>query len=84
MDDGMNLFVYILMFALPGIIGLFAALKNEADRKEYEKMRRDAQQKKEEDEKRTANDFEIRDGVLVKYHGHDECVCVPDGVTHIG
>lgn len=30
------------------------------------------------------NDFEIRDGVLLKYHGTDTNVVVPDGVTSIG
>ena len=28
-------------------------------------------------------DFSIRNGVLNNYWGHDECVTVPDGVTHI-
>ena len=29
-------------------------------------------------------DFEIRNGVLVKYHGYDAKVCVPEGVKSIG
>ena len=31
-----------------------------------------------------APDFEIHEGVLVKYHGHAKVVHVPEGVTHIG
>lgn len=29
-------------------------------------------------------DFEIKDGVLVKYNGNDSNVIIPDGVTEIG
>ena len=29
-------------------------------------------------------DFEIKDGVLLKYHGSDQDVSIPDGVTSIG
>lgn len=29
-------------------------------------------------------DFEIEDGVLIRYTGNDTDVIIPDGVTHIG
>lgn len=32
----------------------------------------------------TVPDFEVREGVLVKYHGTDSEVVIPDGVTEIG
>ena len=31
-----------------------------------------------------SGDFEIRGGVLIRYHGDDEIVHVPEGVTEIG
>ena len=30
------------------------------------------------------NDFNIKDGVLLKYNGSDTVVTIPDGVTSIG
>ncbi len=33
---------------------------------------------------RSHPDFEIKNGILIKYHGHDEQVTIPSGVTEIG
>lgn len=38
----------------------------------------------EDDEKTSNSDFEIVDGVLVKYHGTSDCVTIPETVTEIG
>lgn len=38
----------------------------------------------DEDDSYSGPDFEIKDGVLVKYHGNDKNVIIPDGVTDLG
>jgi hypothetical protein len=38
----------------------------------------------EEDKASNNGDFEIEDGILVKYHGSSPDVVIPDGVTKIG
>lgn len=49
------------------------------DGSEYSVERENAVRKK-----KTAEDFDIEDGVLVAYYGHDACVKIPFGVKKIG
>ena len=55
----------------------------ERERKAREEAERKAREERERQEK-LARDFEITDGVLIKYRGRDTKVVIPDGVTIIG
>lgn len=51
---------------------------------EYEVDDEEDDEGEEEEEPWTGGDFEIKDGVFVKYHGEGGSVVIPNGVTKIG